>query len=319
LVHDADVVVESFRPGVVTRLGIGYEVVSKINPRIIYCSLTGFGQSGPYRTLPGHDINYISIAGALGLIGNKDIPDIPLNLLGDFAGAGLHGAIGILLALIARGKTGEGQYIDIAFTDTVLHLMTYCAQFALAGKPFKRGQGLFSGNYPFYRIYKTKEGGLISIGCLEPAFWRNLCQALNKPEFIPYSYVRSRHVSQGPVGHQWAKVSSELERIFLTRTRDEWFQFLAGKDIPISKVYDNIEEVASDPQIVQREMFLEIEDPVVGRIRHVGIPFKLSLTPGGVTRVAPVSGQDSDEILLNLGYDQKTISKLEAEGIIGRK
>ncbi|MCZ6872043.1 MAG: CaiB/BaiF CoA-transferase family protein, partial [bacterium] len=171
LASDADVVVEGFRPGVMARLGGDYETLSKINPRLIYCSLSGFGQNGPYRDLPGHDINYLSLGGVLNLIGEPDRPpSIPLNIVADYAGASMHGAVGILLAILARQQTGRGQLVDVSYLDTTISLLAatpVVRDLFFNGSTCRRGEGALGGSYPYYTTYETADHKLISVGCTE--------------------------------------------------------------------------------------------------------------------------------------------------------
>ena len=190
LAADADVVVEGFRPGVVERLGVGYGQVREINPRAVYCSVSGYGQTGPYSQMAGHDINYISFAGALGLIGQDadGAPSIPLNLIADYAGGGLCGAVGILAALMAREKTGQGQYVDIAMTEGVLYMLCGAIADALSqGYMPTRGGNRLNGGSPYYNVYQTSDGKYFSIAAIEPWFWENLCRAIGRggPHRIP--------------------------------------------------------------------------------------------------------------------------------------
>ena len=316
LAERADVIVEGFRPGVVKRLGIDYQTISRINPRIIYCSITGYGQDGPYRDLPGHDINYISVGGALGLIGDRNgQPVIPLNLIADFGGAAMHAAIGILAALIARDKTGKGQYIDISFTDAVISLLTSrAADYFEHGVAPKRGDNALGGGYPYYNVYKTKDGKFIAIGCLEPWLWENLCREIDKEDFIPLHF-KFDHFHRRPEGKQWEEVSSHLKQLFLTKTRDEWFDLLSQKDIPITKVY-SLDEVFLDHQVLHRKMVSEVDDPIEGKIKQTGIAIKLSATPGKIRRLPPTSGEHTTEILTEIGYSQQSITELRQEGVI---
>lgn len=316
LAQTADVIVEGFRPGVVKRLGVDYETIKAMNPRIIYCSLSGYGQDGPYSMLPGHDINYISIAGALGLIGTSDGPPaIPLNFLADFAGASLHGAIGILLALVARDKTGEGQYVDIAYADGVISLLTwFIGNHLSSGATFMRGETWLHGTYPYYGVYETQDGKYISIGCVETWFWENLCRALGKEDYMPY-HVSPEHFLHKPEGDKWQEISSYLKQAFLTRTRDEWFEFLTRQDVPVGKVY-TLDEVFTDPQMQHREMFIEMEHPTVGKVKQAGIPIKLSETPGKIRSFAPLFGEHTEEVLLELDYKQTQINGLRQDKVI---
>ncbi len=317
LARTADVVVEGFRPGVVKRLAVDYESVRPINPRIVYCSLSGYGQDGPYSKFSGHDINYISIAGALNLIGTPgQAPVIPLNLLADFAGASLHGVIGIMSALIARNKTGKGQYVDISYTDGAMSLITwFISQYLATGILFNKGETWLHGAYPYYGLYQAKDGKYVSIGCVEPWFWENLCRALGKEEYIPYC-ISPEHFFHEPEGEIWERIFSDLRQIFLTKTRDEWFDFLCQKDVPVGKVY-TLDEVSSDPQVLHRQMVVELEHPIIGKLRQPGIAIKLSETPGKIRRLAPIFGEHTEEILLELGYAQSQIAELRESSVIG--
>jgi len=315
LAQQADVVVEGYRPGVVKNLGVDYDTISKLNPGIVYCSLSGYGQDGPYRSFSGHDINYISLGGALGLIGPREGPPvIPLNLVGDFAGASLYGVIGILAALMARNKTGKGQYVDIAFMDGVISLMGFFAMdYFRSGTVPKRGETVINGAYPFYGVYETKDGGYISIGCIEPHFWENLCRLLGKEDYIPYNVG---HSNLEPKDKKWKEISSHLKQVFLTKARDEWFDLLIQKDIPVGKVY-GLDEVFSDPQVLHRQMLIEVEHPTLGKFKQAGIAPKLSQTPGKVRTLSPLLGEHSQEILRELGYSQGEIENWRQEGVIG--
>jgi crotonobetainyl-CoA:carnitine CoA-transferase CaiB-like acyl-CoA transferase len=317
LIEKTDAVVEGFRPGVTKRLGIDFESISKVNPKVIYCSITGYGQSGPYRDLVGHDVNYIAMGGALNLIGKKgEKPVIPLNLLGDFGGAGMNAVVGILSAIIARGRTGKGQFVDISLLDSVISLIAdnTNAYFQNGVVP-ERGTLAFSGAYPYYNVYQTKDGKFISIGCVEPAFWENLCRAINKEEFIPYCFAHE-HTFQSPQGEKWDEIMSSLEQIFLTKTRDEWFDILRQYDVPVGKVY-SIDESFSDPHVLHRRMVEEIEHSSLGTIKQIGIAVKLSDTAGKVRSLPPKLGEHTEEILKNLGYSEDRISKMRASGTIG--
>ena len=316
LSQQADVIVEGFRPGVAKRLRIDYETISKLNPRIIYCSLSGYGQDGPYHTFSGHDINYIAMAGILDLIGSDEGPPvIPLNLVADFAGAALYGALGISVALVARNKTGKGQYVDVAYMDGAVSLMTWftCGYF-FDGSMLKRGESWLHGAYPYYGVYETKDGKYITIGCLEPHFWENLCRFLGKEEYIPYSFALE-HTFRKPKDEKWDEIRSFLKHVFLTKKRDEWFELLTNNDVPVGKVYTP-DEVFCDPQVLHRQMVIEVEHPTLGKVKQVGIAPKLSNTPGKVRSLSPLSGEHTDEILQELGYKRKEIENLRQQGVI---
>ncbi len=317
LVGDTDVVVEGFRPGAVKRMGADYETLKNINPRIVYCSLSGYGQDGPYNQYPGHDINYISIAGALNLIGRPDDrPAIPLNFIADFGGASMHGAIGILAALFVRERTGKGQYVDISYTDSVITLMTFFLQQHFGGGlKFPRGEWALGGGYPYYQCYECKDGKLLSLGCLEPWFWDNLCKALDRDDLKQYCF-QVTHFMQKPDNPKFIEVENELKQIFKGKTRDEWFEFLVKFDVPAGKVY-TLEEIAADPQLKHRQMVLEFDHPKLGKVKHPGIAIKLSDTPGKVRNLAPYSGEHTNEVLKSAGYSQADIEQLRNSNAIG--
>lgn len=317
LSEKTDVIVEAFRPGVVNRLGIDYEAMKKINPKVIYCSITAYGQDGPYRGLPAHDVNCISMAGALNLIGDmNDKPVIPLNLLADFGGGGSNAVIGILSAIIAREKTGNGQYIDISLTDSVISLLTFEAgDYFQHGVVLKRGEHVVGGAYPYYNVYETSDEKYITIGCMEPWLWENLCRAIGREDFIPF-HLEAEHRLHKPEGKEWDEISSSLRQLFLTKTRDEWFGILSKKDAPAGKVY-SMDEVFTDPQVLHRKMVIEVEHPTEGMVKQVGISIKLSETPGTVRRLSPLLGEHTKEILTALGYGNEKINELLQEGIIG--
>ncbi|MFC1989173.1 CaiB/BaiF CoA transferase family protein [Chloroflexota bacterium] len=318
LAKKADVILEGFRPGVAERLGIDYQTLAKINPKIIYCSISGYGQDGPYRDLSGHDINYISIGGALNLIGEADRhPIIPLNLIADYGAGAKDAVIGILTALIARGKTGKGQYIDISLTDSVISLLnqTVLEDYFYSGELPERGGHDLSGGYPYYNIYQTRDGKFITIGCLEPWLWENLCREIGKEEFIPFNWAREC-ISDPAEDRKWEEISAYLKQLFLTKTRDEWFELLSQKDIPIGKVY-SLDEVFTDPQVVHRKMVIEVEHPTEGKVKQVGIAIKLSDTPGKVRSLPPEVGEHTNEILAGLGCNEQVIERLRKDGVIG--
>ena len=316
LCQHTDVIVEGFRPGVARRLKIDYETIAKLNPGIVYCSLSGYGQDGPYHTFPGHDINYIAMAGVLGLVGSSEGPPvIPLNLVADFAGAALYGALGISVALVARSKTGKGQYVDVAYMDGAISLMTWfnCGYF-FDGSMLRRGESWLHGAYPYYGVYETKDGKYITIGCLEPHFWENLCRVLGEERYAQYRFALE-HTFGKRQGKKWDEIHSSLKEIFLTKTRDEWFELLIRNDVPVGKVYAP-DEVFNDPQVVHRQMVIEVEHPTLGKIKQVGVAPKLSVTPGKVRNLSPLPGEHTDEVLQGLGYEQEEIKHLRQEGVV---
>jgi alpha-methylacyl-CoA racemase len=308
LAERADVVVEEFRPGVAKRLGIDYDTLRQRNPRLIYCAVTGYGQSGPYKDLVGHDINYLAMAGCLGMIGEKGGPPvIPHNLIADFAGGGLHGAVGVLAALVARERTGRGQFVDIAMTDGVYALLVsqLSAYFATGMVP-RRGETMLDGGAHYYNIYATKDGKWLSIGSIEPWFYANLCKALGREDLLPCEFVE---------GEQRDALKQTLSDIFKTKTRDEWFELLTRHDICVGKVYD-LNETEHDPHLRAREMIVEVEHPEAGTVKQVGISVKLSETPGQIRFLAAPLGAHTEEILTALGHSPAKIAELRAAGAI---
>ena len=307
LARTADVVVEEFRPGVVKRLGVEYETIKKINPRIVYCSVTGYGQTGPYRDMVGHDLNYISIAGAQGMIGTPNgTHAIPWNLLADYAGGGMVAAIAVLAALTARQATGEGRYVEVAMADGVVYLMAQLlSDYFQSGIVPQMGKGRLDGGDPRYSIYRTKDDKYIAIASLEPWFYEELCKAMGLEHLTPFKSM----------GQEDAKVQLELEEAFLSRTRDEWFHVLSQVDSCVGKVY-SLDEVASDPQLIHRKMVMEVEHPSVGRARQVGIPFKFDGDSLGLRSFAPLHGQHTQEVLEELGYTPDQVGQLREQGAV---
>lgn len=318
LVAEADVLVEGFRPGVMQRLKADYATLSPINPRLIYCSLSGFGQNGPYRDLPAHDLNYLAISGVLNLIGPADRPPaIPLNLIADYGGASMHGVVGILLALYARHNTGRGQHVDVAYLDATISLLAATplmeAMFSEHHIP-RRGAGPYTGQYAFYTTYETKDGKLLSVGCSEPWLWNNLCTALGRPDLSRYARG-PEHLTRAANAEE-IHVREQLQAIFGQRTRDEWLAFLADKNVCIGPV-NTIAEVFADPQIRHRQMLLEARMPDGETVQQVGIGLKLSDTPGSVRHLGPCLGQHTDEILATLGYSAAERQQLREQHVVG--
>ena len=308
LAATADVIIEGFRPGVMKRLGADYETISALNPRIVYCSLSGYGQEGPYKSYPAHDMNYLSMAGMLGLIGDADRkPAIPLNVVADYGGASLHGALGIVLALFARERSGRGQHVDVSYLDTTLSLLAATPNmrfFFSDGRVPKRGAGFLGGSYPYYAIYETKDDKLLTIGCTEPWLWENFCKAIGKPD----QFVRAANAEEDASRRA-------VEAIIKTKTRDEWYEILVKADVCVGKVYD-VEEVPGDPQIQHRQMVVDVEHPTHGRIKQFGIAIKMSDTPGTIRRAAPASGEHTADVLKDLGYGADDVATLRSKGVV---
>ena len=317
LTAGADVIVEGFRPGVMKRLGADYETVKQTNPRVVYCSLSGFGQNGPYRDYPAHDGNYLSLAGVLGLIGEPDRkPIFPLNLVADYGAASMHGALGIMMALFARERTGRGQLVDVAYLDTSIALLAPTPNmrfFFSDGIVPKRGEGFLGGSYPYYAVYDTKDGKQLTIGCTEPWLWENFCKAIERPHFVKYARKADQFVRAANAEEIQAR--EEIQAIMRTRTRDEWYERLVKADVCVGKVYDP-EEMAADPQVHARDMIVDVEHPTYGKIRQFGVPIKLSDTPGSVRHAAPVPGEHGEAVLRELGMSDAEIRSLRDKKVV---
>jgi crotonobetainyl-CoA:carnitine CoA-transferase CaiB-like acyl-CoA transferase len=317
LAATADVIVEGFRPGVTKRLGADYETLRVSNPRLIYCSLSGFGQDGPYRDRPAHDMNYLSLAGVLNLIGEKDRkPVIPLNLVADYAGASLHGALGIMMALFARERTGRGQHVDVSYLDTTVSLLAATPNmrfFFSDGLAPRRGEGFLGGSYPYYAIYTTKDDKLLTIGCTEPWLWENFCKAIGRPDFKKFARTSDQLVRAANAEEEAAR--EEIEALIKTRNRDEWYELLVKADVCVGKVYD-IPEMVADPQINHRRMIVDVEHPTHGPVRQIGIAIKLSDTPGAIRSAAPMPNEHTEDVLKDLGMSSADIAELRRKGVV---
>ena len=307
LIEKADVLLEGFRPGVVDRLGVGYESVKQANPKIIYCSITGYGQNGPFRDRVGHDVNYLSYAGVLDLIGEKDHPPaIPGVQIADIAGGGMNAAIGILLALFARGNTGQGQYIDISMTDGMVGFLPAALFFRqLTGQEPKRADGLLSHRYACYNTYETADGRYLSIGAVENRFWKQLCNTLEIPEYAPLQYDDQRR----------QEILQHLRQTFKQKTLDEWDAILADLDICWGRIQPT-QEVLEDPLFLERETVVEIEGKDGKKSKTLGVTVKLSETPG-TPPTPPVDFGDSTAARLKeFGYSQEEIKDFEENEVI---
>ena len=308
LVEAADVVLDGFRPGVTTRLGIDYAALSERNPRIITCTLSGFGRTGPYAQMAGHDINYIAIGGALGLIGDGDgKPVLPLNIVADFAAGGLMLAFSILLALQARERTGRGQDIDLAMSDGVTSLlgMQISRTFTFGKRPPQRGQHPLGGGRCFYNVYECADGEWVAVGAIESYFFEALCKGLGHEDFIPHQHDDDRQPA----------MQAAFAATFKTRTRDEWFAALGDADACLTPVL-NLDEALADPHVRARGLATTVEDPVAGRVEQVGVAPKLLETPGTIRLPAARRGQHTDAVLAALGVAAAAIAELRERGVV---
>ena len=307
LIQDADVLMEGFRPGVTKRLGIDYKTLKEVNQRIIYCSITGYGQDGPYRDVAGHDVNYLSFAGILDIIGEKDrIPCIPGIQIADLVGGGMNSAIGILLAIVARERTGKGQYIDISMTDGMVGLLPIPLHILQRSNRIpQRSNTFLSHRYACYNVYETADRRYISIGAVENRFWKNLCDVLGVPEYGPLQYDDNHR----------EEILGFFRKAFKKKTLDQWVKKLRDKDVCWGKI-QSLDEVLNDPLFVARDMVSEIKDEKGKPVTMLGIPVKLSDTPGSIRSTAVGFGGSTRRILTELGYTKEQIEELIEKGVV---
>lgn len=297
LVDTADVLVEGNRPGVMERLGLGWNTVHSRNGRLVMCSITGYGQDGPYALHAGHDLNYMAIAGALGLNGGRDGPPVPLAVqVADIGGGSLFPAVAILGALLEVQRGGEGRWIDSSMTDGAMSFLATALAAHSAGERMERGDFRLSGRYPCYRVYQCKGGGYYSVGALEPKFWTALCAAIDRPEFVEL------HVSEDPAAHR------AMEEVFASRTREEWDEKLAGLDVCCEPVL-TLDEVASHPQVVARRL-IETHGGAV-EVRPV-----VPLGKDYRRRNPPRLGEHNAELLFEVGVDAAQLEALAGRHVI---
>ena len=308
LIREADAVLEGFRPGVAERLEIDYVRLKTMNEKLIYCSVTGYGQDGPYKDMVGHDINYLSFGGVLGLTGEPGRnPVIPPIQVADMAAGGMYAALGILSALIARQKTGKGQYIDISMLDGIIAMLPFLVSlFWGQGMNLQRGDTLLSGRYPCYNVYETKDGEFISLGALEHRFWVVLCQKLGRENYIAHQFDE---------GEKRAEIFQFLRQTFSGKTREEWMKELKDLDVCIGKVL-HLEEALNDPQVTYRQMVVEFSDSQKGRMKLLASPIKLSETPPDIRRAPAKFGEHTDMVLQEMGFKPEEIGVMKREGVI---
>nr|VFK36698.1 MAG: Crotonobetainyl-CoA:carnitine CoA-transferase CaiB [Candidatus Kentron sp. SD]VFK40235.1 MAG: Crotonobetainyl-CoA:carnitine CoA-transferase CaiB [Candidatus Kentron sp. SD] len=317
LAKDADVIVESFRPGVVARLGIDYETIKAINPRIVYCSITGYGQTGPYRNRAGHDLNYCAYAGITDQIGHKGGPPaIPNIQFADLAGGALSAAMGILAALVDVGRAGAGRYIDVSMTDCALvNAVVPLIGYLDSGRVAPRGADLLSGALPCYGVYETLDGRYMAIAAPEEKFWRAFCEAVEHPELIS---------ARMAMGREGKEARDRLAEIFRAHPMSWWIGKLEGVDCCVSPVLD-LQESMENEHFEARGMFVGTDryfdnegDNGGAReeMTQFAFPLKISDFEFGVTRPAPRRGEHTTEILAELGYSDDRIQTLARDGVI---
>lgn len=309
LVAGADIVVDQFRPGVMTKMGLGYESLNVINKRIIYCAITGYGWTGPLKDAAGHDLNYLNLAGVTGMTGvYKGRPAMSGVQIADIAGGTLYAVIAILLALASREKTGEGQFCDVAMLDCSISLLAYTlGEWAGWGRLPEMGNDVLTGGYACYNVYETKDGKHVSLGAVEDKFWAQFCQKLDRAEYIKTQWKPDLQPD----------MQSDIREIMKTKARDEWVEFFATDDICFTPVL-TMEEMCNHPQVVARDMILKLTNfKGSGRdIPLTGVPIKLSATPGAAKLTFPALGQDTNDILQEVGFSESQIKEFQQQGIV---
>jgi alpha-methylacyl-CoA racemase len=304
--READVVLESFRPGVLDRLGVGYEALRAVNPTIVYCAITGYGQDGPNRDRSGHDMNYLGLIGLLGLTGEADGPPIQsAGQIADLGGGAIMAAFGILAALNERERSGEGQFVDVSMADGALSwLGLVAARYFAEGVAPRRGDLELAGAIVCYRPYRCADGW-VTLGALEPKFWQAWCRGVGREDLIEKQFEKP-----GSEAH------AEVERVFLERTRDEWQRFASEHDCCLEPLLE-LDEALDSELVRARKMVVELEQPGAEKpVRQLGVPVKLSRTPGAPQGPGPGLGEHTREVLESLGYSGEEIAALEEAGAV---
>ena len=300
--------VESFRPGVAARIGVGYEQLRAHNPRIIYCSTSGYGQQGPCAQWAGHDINYLAMGGFLATSGRDAAgrPALPGATVADGAGGGMHAALAIIAALVNRLRSDEGAYLDVAITDGVLNLMSlYLDEYLATGVDTGPGTALLTGKYACYGVYATRDGGAVAVGAIETRFFANLCRLLGLEALAAAQYDDARQ----------DELKAALAAKFLARDRDDWTALLAGENTCVTPVL-GIAEVAVSEQFTARQRFVAAEHPVHGAFRQLGPVLAGSARASAPHRVAAAGATDTDAVLAEAGFEAAEIARLRETGVV---
>ncbi len=305
LAEGAEVLVESFRPGVLDRLGVGYEALKEANPALVYCPMTGYGQDGPNRDRAGHDMNYLGLNGLLGLTGEKGGPPIqPAGQIADLGGGALMAALGILAALNEAKRSGEGQLVDVSMYDGAQSwLAMVAARYFADGNVPHRGELELAGAIICYRPYEAKDGW-VTCGALEQKFWAAWCRGVGREDLIEHQF--------DPPG---SEAHAQAVEIFRSKTREEWRAFNDEHDCCVEPVLDLDEAIGSE-QAEAREMVVELDQPGFGPVRQLGFPVKLSRTPAAIENPAPALGEHTAELLAEAGYSAAEIQVLEEQGAV---
>ena len=311
LVRSADVVVESSRPGVAARLGIDYATLRELNPRLVYASISGFGQTGPYADRPGYDLIAQAMSGIMSVTGDPGGEPVKCGVPVSDMSAGLFCAVGILSACLAREVTGEGQAIDTSLYDAALALSIWeTAELWATGEPPGRLGSAHRVNAP-YQALSTRDG-YMTVGANNERLWQRLCAALDRPDLL----ADERFQTNTDRVRRRDELAAELSVTLKERDTDEWVEALLDAGVPAGPIRD-YRQSCEDPHTLAREMVLELDHPVEGRVRSLGIPIKLSATPGKVRRVAPGLGEHTDEILATAGFSSQEIQDMRATGAVG--
>ena len=308
LVRKADALIESYRPGVATRLNIGYEQLKVHNPGLIYCSTTGYGQHGPYSQWAGHDIDYLAVGGFLACSGRdaEGRPAIPGATVADSAGGGMHAAMAIMAALVGRSRTGVGTHLDVSVVDGVLNLMSlYLDQYLATGEETRPGSGLLTGKFACYGVYTAGDGRHLAVGAIEGKFFRNLCRLLGIEQCADDQYDASR---QG-------EIRQAMQTQFLTRTRDEWTEFLADKDTCVAPVLE-IAEVAADGHLRSQRAFMTAHHPKLGNFEQLAPNLAGTERDQPTFNLPPPGHLDTDTVLGEAGYSADEIQQLRGSGSV---